>query len=244
MNVDLESLYTEPGRVIAEDAVVALPGTGPESGPRTVARGRANAVALLDSEALRSGVPRTIRHCAKGDAHYLEGAVTTLRAAAEVSASVRVASGQVTGLLADRHPPVPRSRERPPHQVPDPSIAEDVVRRYLADLESGRMASAASCFSLEAVYSYPPRGPGGARGVAIGRAAILEVFLARGTNTARHHVRTVAMADDDSGHYVVDGRVVGLPGGATANFLSSVTIGDRGEINRYVTRMSSPEVQP
>jgi ketosteroid isomerase-like protein len=227
--------------VIAKDAVVALPCAGPENGPRMVARGRPNAVALLTSEALRWGVPRTTLHCALGDAHYLEGAVTTSRAAAEVTASARVASAQVTGLLVYRHPPVPRPHGPSTRRVPDPSLAEDAVRRYLANLESGQMAAAASCFTLDAVYSYPPRGPDGARGVAMGRAAIHEAFLARGTNTARHQIRTVAVADDGA-QYVIDGRVVGLPGGATANFLSSVSISDEGQITRYVTRMSSPEV--
>jgi ketosteroid isomerase-like protein len=227
---------------MAEDAVVALPGAGPENGPWMVARGRADAVALLNGEALRSGVPKTTRHCARGDAHYLEGAVTTFGAAAEVTASVRVASAQITGLLVYRHPPVPRPHERPARRVPDPSIAEDAVRRYLASLESGQMAAAAACFTPDAVYSYPPRGPDAARGVAIGRTAILEAFLVRGTNTARHHVQTVAAADDGV-QYVIDGRVVGLPGGASANFLSSVSISEEGQINRYVTRMSSPEVQ-
>jgi ketosteroid isomerase-like protein len=159
-----------------------------------------------------------------------------------VTASARVASAQVTRLLVYRHPPAPRPHGQSTRRVPDPSLAEDAVRRYLANLESGQMAAAASCFTPDAVYSYPPRGPDGARGVAAGRAAIHEAFLARGTNTARHQIRTVAVADDGV-QYVIDGRVVGLPGGATANFLSSVSISDEGQINRYVTRMSSPEVQ-
>ena len=70
------------------------------------------------------------------------------------------------------------------------------MRCYLANLESGQMAAAASCFTPDAVYSYPPRGPDGARDVAIGRAAIHETFLARGTTTGRHQIRTVAVADD------------------------------------------------
>ena len=92
-----------------------------------VARWRPNAVALLTSEALRWGVPRTILHCARGDAHYLEGAVTTFTAAAEVTASTRVASAQVTGLLVYRHPPLPRPHGPSTRRVPDPSLAEDAV---------------------------------------------------------------------------------------------------------------------
>ena len=242
MLTDLESLYAEPGRLIADGGVVAIPDSGSEIGPPIVARGRADAVSLLNSDRSRWGVPATLLRCARGNAHYLEGSVTTSETVSEVSASVRVASGQVTGLLIYRHPPTPRPQERSTRRAPDPSLAEDAVHRYLANLESGRIDAAAACFTPDAVYSFPPRSPDGARGVAIGREAIHEAFRARGTNTARHQVQTVAAADDGV-QYVIDGRVVGLPGGSTASFLSSMSISDEGQITRYIARMYTPEVQ-
>ena len=93
-----------------------------------VARGHPNAVALLnirgaevgcteDYPALRAGG----RALPRGGGHDL--------LVSEVTASARVASAQVTRLLVYRHPPAPRRTGRAPRRVPDPSLAEDAVRR-------------------------------------------------------------------------------------------------------------------
>jgi hypothetical protein len=119
---------------------------------------------------------------------------------------------------------------------------ERLVLGYLHDLEAGRAAAASDRFAANAVYCIPDAGgPPGAQRIVLGRQAIHDAFVARGTNDARHHVQRVA--GDGHGRFLVDGWVSGLSDGGEASFVSSLWVDSHALIVRYVTALVVPRVR-
>jgi SnoaL-like domain len=226
---------------LARVVVSALPDhAGPEDAPRLVATGRSAVLAALARDRHQYRRRAEVLRCTDATNIVIEfvehGVDDQLRSA--VLALV-TAGASIVGVLEFRHEHVALPSNRTPGPV-ESAAAEQSVMRYLTELEAGRGDQAAARFSKDAIYSVPPREPGGLRGTVRGRDAIAGVFAARGVTSARHHIgRTVA--SDAFADVVVLGRVTGLPSGRSATFASCVSFDPAGLISRYVAQICIPE---
>ena len=226
---------------LAPLVVSALPDrAGPEDGPRLIATGRRAVLAALASDGQQYRRRTEVLRCADSTNIIIEfveeGADDRLRSA--VLALV-TAGGSIVRLLEFRHEHVALPSHRSPGPV-ESAAAEQSVRRYLTELEAGRGDEAAARFSADAIYSFPPREPGGLRGTVRGPDAIAGAFAARGVTSARHHIGQ-AVPSGTSADVVILGRVTGLSSGRSATFVSCVCFDAAGLISRYVAQICLPE---
>jgi hypothetical protein len=226
---------------LAPLVVSALPDrAGPEDAPRLVATGRRAVLAALARDGQQYRRRAEVLRCTDATNIIIEfvehGTDDQLRSA--VLALV-TAGSSIVRVLEFRHEHVALPSHRPPGPVAA-AAAEQSVRRYLTELEAGRGDEAAAKFSADAIYSFPPREPGGLRGTVRGRDAIAGAFAARGVTSARHHIGR-AVPSGASADFVIHGRVTGLSDGRSATFVSCVSFDAAGLISRYVTQICIPE---
>ena len=196
-------------RHLARVVVSALPDhAGPEDAPRLVATGRSAVLAALARDRHQYRRRAEVLRCTDATNIVIEfvehGVDDQLRSAVLALVTARAS---IVGVLEFRHEHVALPSNRTPGPV-ESAAAEQSVMSYLTELEAGRGDEAAARFSKDAIYSVPPREPGGLRGTVRGRDVIAGVFAARGVTGARHHIgRTVA--SDAFADVVVLGRVTG-----------------------------------
>jgi hypothetical protein len=211
-----------------------------EGAPRRVSRGRAGVLAALAADALCFQSRREVLRCADEAALVIEYAETSEVGRSASSVIVCGLTGtSITSIVNYRHQLVPMVSAVEGRSV-DVDTAIASVWRYLTHLEAGRTSEASAQFSVDAIYSFPPRQPGQPRGIARGREAIEAAFIARGVNSARHQITRVVTSDAGP-HLAVLGRVTGLADGRTMTFASCVTFARDGLIARYMTQSFAPE---
>ncbi|MCW2785379.1 MAG: hypothetical protein JWP74_1896 [Marmoricola sp.] len=159
-----------------------------------------------------------------------------------IMGSTRVdADGRQSHAVVERlvELPAPLDHTFPLGGPTTPEAGESIVINYFDLLEAGHAEQAASCFSVDAVYSTPPPAGGHVRGLVIGRENIHAAFVARGVNDARHHVE--ATATDGAGRFMIDGWVSGIAESG-GSFVSSFWVDEDGLICRYAAILKVPRV--
>jgi SnoaL-like domain len=115
--------------------------------------------------------------------------------------------------------------------------ARRALERYFSQLEGGDFDRAARCFSEDVLYAYPQAEPGLPRPVYVGRAALLEAFVARGRQPWRHRVLTWVQRGRNC---IAEGDVLELAPGRTGGWISSLTLDAEGMIARYCAFYAEP----
>ncbi len=142
------------------------------------------------------------------------------------------AAGAVTRCLLFRTPVI-----EPPPVAPGAGDALDVLDTYFAQLERGRFAAAADCFSEDCLYSHPPYAPGAGRVEFRGREELLAGFVRRGNRPYEH---SIAVSLQRGSHCMIEGAATGTSLGGS--FVSSLSLDGDGRIRRYAAFYCEPPV--
>ncbi len=121
------------------------------------------------------------------------------------------------------------------------SDVETIVGRYLEALERFDLDAAADCFTDDLFYSHPPYSAddhGGLRHEVRGRAALMELFRARGHRPVEHQIRLSATEGSAA---FVEGTF-GVNGEVSGSFVSIVELAEDGRIASYAAYASAPAV--
>jgi hypothetical protein len=147
--------------------------------------------------------------------------------------------GLIVRAMTYRTTPVPPASSWHEAPVADAADARRVLERYFSRLETGDVDGAASCFSADVLYAYPQAQPGLRRPVYVGREELRAAFVERGRRPWRHRMLTSVQRGRVC---MVEGDVLGLEGGATGGWLSSVTLDADGLIARYCAFYAEPAI--
>jgi hypothetical protein len=159
--------------------------------------------------------------------------------AATIVASFQLdASGAITRVLTYRCPPIDPSSSWDEPEDGDPGDARAALDRYFGDLDAGRLEAAALSFSEDVLYSHPPYWPGAPRSEFRGRAELMAGFGARGI---RKNVHELTVSIQRGRECLVEG-FSHKPDGPTSQFVSSLSLDERGLIRRYASVVCEPAV--
>jgi hypothetical protein len=230
------------------NVLYALPSAGGEEvDPRREFRGRRSVLDGFAQRGDRKSEHQILLCAADGTSCLIEGVVQDLAGTAEPStfaASVQFDDdGRISRYLAylSAEAIVPG----PTEDGHAPSVdGARVLHDYFASLEAGAFEDAANCFTEDTLYSHPPYRHTGItdnrRINFVGRPALLEGFRRRGKQSFTHRILAMGQAGPNC---LVEGVVDGLPDGRTGSFVSSLSLGADGRIQRYVSFYCEPAVR-
>ncbi len=158
------------------------------------------------------------------------------------TASVQLdAGGLIARYLSYHYRPALHLRQR--WAGPGQGDACATVHRYLDALGGGRFEEAAACFSEDLVYSHPPYRHSGIHNERRlefrGRQVLLAGFQERGKTSYRHQVRICLQRGP---HCLLEMVIVDLPGDGNGSSVASLSLDDKGLIERYVAFYCEPAI--
>jgi hypothetical protein len=231
----------EASRRFTTDAVYAFCADGADERRTRLARGRTEIAAALRVERA-AGVGQPVVCVLDGPDCLVEGQLVDSRGRqlATLAASFQLdTDGLIVRAMTYRTTPVPPASSWHEAPVADAADARRVLERYFSRLETGDVDGAASCFSADVLYAYPQAQPGLRRPVYVGREELRAAFVERGRRPWRHRMLTSVQRGRVC---MVEGDVLGLEGGATGGWLSSVTLDADGLIARYCAFYAEPAI--